>query len=66
MFLARRIVEAWGKPLNEKAIQKLNSAFGRVPVLDALRSLHAFPPEDAVRSPFAYIRSICENPAVSA
>jgi hypothetical protein len=42
-------------------LQKLNNAYGRVSVTDALRELHGFPPDDAVRSPFAYLESICTN-----
>jgi hypothetical protein len=61
VYLAERIAETWDKPLGIPALQKLNNAYGRVSVTDALRELHGFPPDEAVRSPFAYLESICTN-----
>lgn len=69
LYLVGRIWEQWGKDIDEdgavKVAQKLNSRYGRVSVTDALRQLHGFPPEEAVRSPYAYLTTICKQ-AVSA
>lgn len=61
LYLAERIGSSWGKPLSPAAIQKLNNVFGTVRVTEALRSLHGFPPEEAVRAPFAYLEAICKE-----
>jgi hypothetical protein len=66
--LAEKITATWNATpsnLGLPALQRLNNTFGRPAVTDALRSLHGFPPEEAVRSPFAYVESICQA-AVSA
>lgn len=60
LYLANRLEEAWDKPLGIPALQKLNTRFGRARVTDAMRQLHGFPPEEAVKSPYAYIAAICE------
>jgi hypothetical protein len=66
--LAEKITATWNASpsnLGLPALQRLNNTFGRPAVADALRSLHGFPPEEAVRSPYAYVESICRE-AVSA
>jgi len=64
-YLAEKLAESWDQELGIPALQKLNNAYGRHAVSDALRSLHGFPPEEAVRSVYAYVEEICKQ-AVSA
>ena len=64
-YLAEKLAESWDQELGLPALQKLNNAYGRHAVSDALRSLHGFPPEEAVRSVYAYVEEICKQ-AVSA
>lgn len=66
LYLARKIDEAWGtKELTPAAMQKLGDKYGAGVVLDALRELHGFPPEDAIRKPYAYLESMCDWENVS-
>lgn len=59
IYLAERINERWDTHnLSPAAIQKLVNAYGDRAVEDALRALHGFPPEDAVRSPYAYLETM--------
>jgi hypothetical protein len=61
-YLAGKLTEAWSvgpKHLGPAAIQRLNTRFGVQAVTSALRSLHGFPPEEAVKSPYAYLVAIC-------
>lgn len=65
VYLASRLAKAWDQELTIPALQKLNTAHGRVAVTDALRQLHGFPPAEAIRSLYAYVDSIAAE-AVSA
>jgi hypothetical protein len=66
MYLGARLVAAWDAPqLTPAAIVKLNKAYGRAAVEDAMRELHGFPPEEAIESLYAYISSIAEAKAIS-
>jgi len=69
LYLIDRVWTAWGREIDDrgavKVAQKLNTKFGRVTVLDSLRALHGFPPDEAIRSPYAYLLTICKQ-AVSA
>ena len=62
IYLARRINERWdSSSLTPAALQKLVNAYGDRAVEDALRGLHGFPPEEAIRSPFAYLSAMLEG-----
>ena len=62
IYLADRINERWdSSSLTPAAIQKLVNAHGVREVEDALRELHGFPPEEAIRSPYAYLDSMLRN-----
>lgn len=64
VYLAERIRDTWGPTkgnLTIPALQRLNDRWGVTVVTDAMRSLHGFPPEDAVKSPFAYVEAICKQ-----
>lgn len=54
-------VDAAQPRLTPAAIQKLNCRYGVRTVTDALRLFHGFPPEIAVRSPYAYVEGICKG-----
>lgn len=61
LYLAERINERWGASkgrLTPAALQRLVSTFGVQVLEDALRELHGFPPEEAIRSPYAYLQAI--------
>jgi hypothetical protein len=60
-YLAEKLAESWDQELGPPALQKLNNAYGRAAVSDALRSLHGFPPSEAVRSVYAYVEEICKQ-----
>lgn len=47
--------------LTPAAIQRLNTRYGVGTVLDAMRLMRGFPPEIAVRSPYAYLEGICKG-----
>jgi hypothetical protein len=47
--------------LSPAAIQRLNNRYGVTAVSDAMRLLHGFPPEIAVRSTYAYVEGICRR-----
>jgi hypothetical protein len=47
--------------ISVRALQKLNTRYGVQAVTDALRCLRGFPPEVAVRSPYAYLVGIIEG-----
>lgn len=47
--------------LTPGAIVKLNKAHGRARVESAMREMHGFPPEERVRSVFAYVDAICKG-----
>jgi len=60
-YLATKIAQAWDiKTLTPAAMQRLNTAHGVAAVTSAMRQVHGFPPEVAIRSAFAYIDSICK------
>ena len=63
MYLASRLrsVDAPEAQLGPAAIQRLNDRYGRTTVTDAMRLMHGFPPEIAVRSPFAYLETLCKG-----
>lgn len=58
VYLAEKLAEAWDQDLGFPALQKLNNAHGRAAVTNAMRGLHGFPPDVAVRSLYAYVDSI--------
>lgn len=62
VYLASRINERWnlttGGRLTPPALQRLVNRFGARDVEDAIRELHGFPPEEAVRSPYAYLEAM--------
>lgn len=43
------------------ALQRWNACYGVGLVTGALRLLHGFPPEDEVRSPYAYVAAVLRN-----
>lgn len=63
--LAEKLADAWGQELAPPALQKLNNKHGRLAVTGALRSLHGFPPSEAIRKLYAYVDEIASQ-AVSA
>ncbi len=54
MYLAERLDEN----LTPAAIVKLNKAHGRVNVLEAMRQLHGFPPEEPVENFYPWIDTV--------
>jgi hypothetical protein len=59
IYLAQRIDERWDTHnLSPAALQKLVNAYGASALEDALRELHGFPPEEAIRSPYAYLETM--------
>lgn len=60
-YLAEQLERTWGQELTPAALQKLNAAYGRKVVTGALRELHGFPPEVAVKHLYAYVNTICKN-----
>jgi hypothetical protein len=59
IYLAARIEARWKKNgLTAAALQKLVTVYGDTAVEDALRELYGFPPEEAIRSPFAYLETM--------
>jgi hypothetical protein len=64
MYLASRVSETAPRSsarLSVRALQKLNTRYGVQAVTDALRCLRGFPPDVAVRSPYAYVVGIIEG-----
>ncbi len=66
VYLAGRLADAWDQSLGIPALQKLNTQYGRPAVTGAMRSLHGFPPGEAVRSLYAYIADIAASQGVTA
>ncbi len=69
VYLADRINERWSSTkgrLTPPALQLLVARFGARDVEDALRELHGFPPQEAVRSPYAYLEAMLTDRAASA
>jgi hypothetical protein len=62
IYLADKINERWDlTSLTPAAIQKLVNTYGDRAVEDALRALHGFPPEEAIRSPYAYLETMLKE-----
>lgn len=63
IYLAGRINDTWTgrKPITPAAIQRWNNRHGVRAVSDALRTLRGFPPEEALRNPYAYVDSMLKN-----
>jgi hypothetical protein len=63
LYLASRLSpdDAPTARLSPAAIQRLNSRYGVQTVLDAMRLMRGFPPEIAVRSPYAYLETLCKG-----
>jgi uncharacterized PurR-regulated membrane protein YhhQ (DUF165 family) len=57
VYLASRLSDT----LSIRVLQRLNTRYGVTVVTDAMRCLHGFPPEIAVRSTYAYIVGIIEG-----
>src|SRR4030095_14756878 len=63
IYLARQIAARWHASLTPAAIQTLVTIYGASLVEDKLRELHGFPPEEAIREPYAYLATMLrENP----
>jgi hypothetical protein len=58
IYLARQIAARWHASLTPAAIQTLVSIYGPSLVEDKLRELHGFPPEEAIREPYAYLATM--------
>jgi hypothetical protein len=59
IYLAQKIDAKWkSHRLTPAALQKLVDHYGDQAVEDKLRELYGFPPEEAVRSPFAYLSTM--------
>ena len=59
IYLAQKIDAKWkSHRLTPAALQKLVDRYGDQAVEDKLRELYGFPPEEAVRSPFAYLSTM--------
>lgn len=54
LYLAERLDET----LTPAAIVKLNKAHGRINVLEAMRQLHGFPPEDPVVRIYSWLDTV--------
>jgi catalase len=62
IYLAQKINDRWDShSLSPAAIQNLVTAYGDRAVEDALRELHGFPPDEAVRSPYAYLMAMLKE-----
>lgn len=64
IYLADKINDAWDGTtgrLTPAALQRFVKVHGDRVVEDALRELHGFPPSEAIRSPFAYLKAILEG-----
>jgi hypothetical protein len=60
-YLDERIAEHWDHaPIGVKGLQRLNTQYGRVAVLGALRQLHGFPP-DELYTAFGYVVKVCRE-----
>lgn len=59
IYLAERINERWNSNrLSPAAIQRFVNEYGASVVEDKLRELYGFPPEEAIRSPYAYLETM--------
>lgn len=60
VYLVSKINERWGEGgnLSMGAVQRFISRYGFAATDGALRELHGFPPEDPVRSAYAYVDAI--------
>ena len=58
IYLASEISLKWHRELTPAAVQKLVNVYGPRLVEDKLRELHGFPPEEAIRSPYAYLETM--------
>jgi hypothetical protein len=59
IYLAGRIDARWQThSLSPAGLQKLVNAYGDRAVEDGLRELYGFPPEEALRSPYAYLETM--------
>lgn len=65
VYLVSKINERWGEGgnLSMGAVQKFIGRYGYVETDSALRALHGFPPEDPVRSAYAYVDAILKGEA---
>jgi hypothetical protein len=61
MYLATKICEDSKKTLSPAAIQKLNTEFGSIAVVSAMRMMRGFPPPLPVRSVYAYLRGMLKE-----
>lgn len=59
LYLARRLSP--DHPLTPAAVQRLNTRYGVQATLDAMRVMRGFPPEIAIRSPYAYLEGILKE-----
>jgi hypothetical protein len=55
---ARFLADGGPGGITPAALQRFNKSFGIAAVSDALRTMHGFPPEDPLRSPYAYLAAI--------
>ena len=63
-YLVSKINERWGEKggnLSMGAVQKFISRYGFSETDSALRALHGFPPEEPVRSAYAYVDAILKG-----
>ena len=59
IYLATRIDQRWNSHrLTPAALQKLVDEYGDQRVEDKLRELYGFPPEEAIRSAYAYLETM--------
>jgi hypothetical protein len=59
IYLGSKIDAAWGSHrLTPAALQVLVNQYGDRAVEDKLRELHGFPPEEAIRSAYAYLETM--------
>ena len=65
VYLVSKINERWGEGgnLTMGAVQKFIGRYGYAETDSALRALHGFPPEEAVRSAYAYVDAILKGEA---
>ena len=59
IYLAQQIDAAWkSHRLTPAALQNLVNEYGDQRVEDKLRELYGFPPQDAIRSAYAYLETM--------
>jgi hypothetical protein len=62
IYLAERIDEKWhSRRLPPSALQHLVDEYGQQQVEDKLRELYGFPPQDALRSAYAYLETMLKE-----